>query len=728
MKQQKLLQVIESISNLNGNSFYNSLCLALSKAINASFVSIATIDHDKQLASTISFVAHHQVIDNITYSLEGTPCDNVSCGKVSVYVDGIQEAFPEDKFLVDMKLRGYIGVPLLDPEGNVTALFVATYEDVISNEKEVLSFFLLFKGLLEKELEKDAYVEKLRFSETIIEESHEAIFICNERIEITSCNTALLKLTGYERLEIYGKTPRIFSSHQHSKEFYEQMWHKIKSENKWSGEITNKKKSGEIYTQHLSISLIKNNLGEKCYVAFIWDITEHKKAQEKIYYQANHDTLTELTNRFYFTEKLVNRITNYQYNLNSSRKTSVIYFDIDNFSHINNAYGLTFGDRVLIELSKRLKHLHEQYIFSRLDGDGFGVLISYGFDEQLTEEINRIDQLLNKPLNIDGTSISCSISIGISTYQPHVSHSGHDKLLVEAKVLLRQADQAMRKAKKIQNKNVIFFDNDIENAIIQEAVLENELTLAIKNKALPVHFQPIVNLKENTVDKFECLVRWHHKEEWISPEVFIPIAEKYGLIIQLGQFVLEQACQVVNELKNKGFDNISFNVNRSIYEFSQLEEDKNNWLETIRKHQIPAHLIAFELTESVLAPENQQNLMCLRQLQASKCKISLDDFGTGYSSLSYLRRFPIDYLKIDKSFINEIYNNNEDRVLVKSIISMGHALGIKIVAEGVEDRKQLSILMELDCDYIQGYYFSKPLPKIEIISFLQNFRNTHSHY
>lgn len=726
MKQQKLLQVIESISNLNGNSFYNSLCLALSKAINASFVSIATIDHHKKIASTVSFVAHHKVIKNITYSLEGTPCDNVSCGKVSVYVDGIQDAFPEDKFLIDMKLRGYIGVPLLNPEGNVTALFVATYEDVISNEKEVLSFFLLFKGLLEKELEKDAYVEKLKFSETIIEESHEAIFICNEQIEITNCNSALLELTGYERQELFGQTPRIFSSKQHSKDFYQQMWHKIESENKWSGEITNKKKSGELYTQHLSISRIKNNLEQKCYVAFIWDITEHKKAQEKIYYQANHDTLTELTNRFYFTEQLVNRITNYQYNLNSPYKTSVIYFDIDNFSHINNAYGLTFGDRVLIELSQRLKHLHEQHTFSRLDGDGFGVLISYTLDSQLKKEIDRINELLIKPLNIEGTSISCCVSMGISTYQSHVSHSGQDELLLEAKVLLRQADQAMRKAKKIQNKNVIFFDGDIEKAIIQEALLENELALAIKNKQLAVHFQPIINLNQHKVDKFECLVRWNHKGVWISPEEFIPIAEKYGLIIQLGQFVLETACEIVNELKDKGIEHISFNVNRSIYEFSQLEEDKNNWLETIQKYQTPTHLVAFELTESVLAPENQQHLMCLKQLQSSNCKISLDDFGTGYSSLSYLRRFPIDYLKIDKSFINELYNNNEDRVLVKSIISMGHALGIKIVAEGVEDKEQLSILTDLNCDYIQGYYFSKPIPQDEIMSFIQDFNDAHS--
>ena len=718
MENTKLLKIIESISNLDDGNFYHDFCLALADAIDAPFVFIASIDSDKRIANTISLAANYCITDNITYSLKNTPCEKVSDGDFCCYLDDVQQTFPKDELLNELGVKGYVGISLKDSDNNVKAILSAMYHDEIPDKDEILSFFLLFKGLLEKQLANDTFIEKLRFLDAMIEQTHEAIFVCNEDNIIIDCNPALIALTGYEKSELIGKSPSIFRSGVHREAFYQEMWETIQAKNKWTGEITNVKKSGEHFTQHLTINII-NHLGNKCYVAFMWDITEQKKAQEKIFYQANYDALTGLTNRFFFTEKLLDVLKSYTLTPESKIQTSIIYLDIDNFNHINNAYGLSFGDSVLIALANRLECFNEKYTLSRLDGDGFGVLIQYNCIAELFSEIERLNQLLQKPLNIDGITIVCCVSMGVSTYNFKDGGAISVNLLSSSKKMIRQAAQAMRHAKHSQDNNFLFFDKTMEKVFFRETRLKNELAHAIEQKILTVHYQPIINLKNNRVIKFECLVRWYNNESWVSPAEFIPIAEKFGLIIPLGKLVLESACDVVNELSIQGVDNIVFNVNRSIFEFTKLDSNNNDWLNTITKKKTPSHLIAFELTESALAPENEQYLTSLQQLQAAGCKISLDDFGTGYSSLSYLRKFPIDFLKIDKSFIHDIENNDSDKVLVNSIISMAHALGIAVVAEGVENQNQLAILKNFKCEFIQGFYFSKPLPKEQILSFIK---------
>jgi EAL domain-containing protein (putative c-di-GMP-specific phosphodiesterase class I) len=252
--------------------------------------------------------------------------------------------------------------------------------------------------------------------------------------------------------------------------------------------------------------------------------------------------------------------------------------------------------------------------------------------------------------------------------------------------------------------------------------LKKALSEALSTNSLQVFFQPIVSVIEKKVNKFEALVRWQNEGQWISPEEFIPIAEEFSLIRLLGEFVLGETCRQLKKLKSQGYKNIVFNVNRSVYEIPLNKSENDQWLIIIEQYGLKPSDICFELTESALAPDKRNNELLFNQLREAGCAIALDDFGTGYSSLSYLRRFPVDYIKIDKSFISDLSTNKDDTVLVSTIIAMSKSLGKKVVAEGVETKEQLQQLTELECDYIQGYYFSKPLPSELIVSYLNGFK------
>jgi len=350
-----LKRIVESISNLKSENFYNAICLSLSEVVGASHVFLAHVDEDTMLATTLTLVANDEIVENISYDIRCTPCNDVSCGGISSYSSDVQQLFPDDKLLVDMGIEAYVGVPLQSMSGKTDTILVALFQHAISDAMQIESFFSLFTGLIQREIEKDRFIAKLDFANQLIEQSHEAIFICNENVEIIYANTAFTNMTGYSFDEIIGKNPKILSSNKHASHFYRAMWHHIDTEGKWSGEIMNKNKQGDLYTQFLSITKMVNN-GEVCYVAFILDITEKKEAERKIYFHANHDQLTGLTNRFYFKERICDLISAPSYQNDVNTHLAVIYFDVDRFQDINTVYGLTFGDKLLCEIANRLAY------------------------------------------------------------------------------------------------------------------------------------------------------------------------------------------------------------------------------------------------------------------------------------------------------------------------------------------------------------------------------------
>ena len=716
MNSHKVKSIVENLSKLNGHNFFDEICLSLSSAIDADFVFIATIDKEKTQANTIALVNNGLVKDNFTYLLQHTPCAKVANELVCVYPCAIQSLYPNDQLLIDMGIEGYVGIPLKNSNGDVNAILVALFQEKISAYNDVETLFLLFSGLIEKELHKRDYVKTIELSQNIIENTHEAIMICDKNKNIIYVNPSFTRMTGYTQTDIEEKTPRILSSGKQGEPFYQKMWAQIEEKDHWQGEIWNKCKDGKEYLEWLSITAIYDEHNEVShYNAFFIDITEQYKAKERIKFQDSFDTLTKTANKKTLFDFIERSLVLHTIQSTNQTAAALIVIDIDLFKKFNSLYSHDFGDKVLINVANRLQSLvRGGDIIARTNGDNFALFVNHLSSPNAIEHIiDNITKAFLEPFYIDEVSIKLTVSFGIAYFS---------KDAIDAPSLFEKAEQAMFAAKDSSCNSYGFYSQQVLDEQNKQEQLKIALELAIKNDDFSVVYQPIVSLKQQTVTKFEALVRWNNNGTWISPLDFIPMAEKFGLIKKIGDIVLNKSCMELVKLQKQGFTNIIFNINRSIYEF-QLEDDKNDsWLKTIESYGINPQHICFELTESVLAPENDSNMALLKKLQVAGCTIALDDFGTGYSSLSYLRRFPIDTLKIDRSFIMEMTKVHGDVVLVSAIISMAKALDISVVAEGVELKQEVEILTELECDFIQGYYFSKPLSAELIVQYLTNFK------
>jgi len=710
--EEKVKSIIDSLSNSASDNFTDVICLSLAKAIKADFVFIAKINAEHTVATTISLASDGVVNDNFSYDLKATPCQDVSEGDVCCHTSHIQEAYPDDQLLIDMNIVGYVGIPLKNSQDETNAILVALYRNAFKNETEVTSLFLLFSGMIIKEMEKQALIDELCTRNKIIEESNEAILVCDKFHNITSVNKAFTRITGYSFKEVEGRNPNILGSGLNDKNFFKHMWQEIIENGNWSGEVWNKKKSGKIFPEYLSINAIfdeDNNVDH--YVAFFFDISKQKQAEKEIYRQAHFDLLTGIANRSFFMEKLSLAVNS----VNKNESTGLLFMDLDLFKEINDVHGHSFGDELLIKASNRLLSLIKNTdIVARISGDGFAILLGNVVnDEVINNIILRVFSGFSEPFVINDISIRCTLSMGAVLFKDDSD---------DVSTLIKKAEYAMLHAKNNGRNSFNYFTEDMQKNVQRQLFLKKELSLALTHHSLSVVFQPVVSIIDQKVNKFEALVRWKNKDQWISPEEFIPIAEECSLIKPLGEFVLDEACRQLKILKSQGFNNVVFNVNRSVYEIPLNKNENDQWLTVIKQHGLNPSDICFELTESALAPDKRNNELLFNQLRDAGCTIALDDFGTGYSSLSYLRRIPVDYIKIDQSFIRDMSTNKDDNILVSTIIAMSKSLGKKVVAEGVETKEQLQQLTELGCDFIQGYYFSKPLPSDKLVSYLTDFK------
>jgi len=710
--EEKVKSIIDSLSNSASDNFTDTICLSLAKAIKADYVFIAKLNSEHTVATTISLTIDGVINDNFSYDLQATPCQDISEGNVCCHTSHAQQAYPDDQLLIDMNIVGYVGVPLKNSKKETDAILVALYRLPIESEVEVVSLFMLFSGMIIKEIEKQELIDELRTRNKIIEESSDAIIVCDKNYKITSVNKAFSRITGYSFREVEGKNPNVLGAGLNDKYFFKQMWEDIIQNGAWSGEIWNKKKNGEIFPEYLSINVIfdeHNNVAH--YVAFFIDITKQKQAEEKIYRQAHFDLLTGIANRSFFMDKLSLAV----HTLNDNEKSALLFMDLDLFKEINDVHGHNFGDELLIKASCRLQALIKSTdIVARVSGDGFAILLNNVVSNEIIDNIiARVFAGFREPFVIHDTSIRCTLSMGVISFSDDSD---------DASTLIKKAEHAMCHAKDNGRNSFSYFTQNMQNKVHRQLFLKKALSAALTSNSLSVVFQPIVAIKEQKINKFEALVRWKNEGQWISPEEFIPIAEEFSLIKPLGEFVLDEACRQLKILKSQGYNDIVFNVNRSVYEIPLNKSENDQWLMVIKQHGLKPSDICFELTESALAPDKRNNEGLFNQLRIAGCTIALDDFGTGYSSLSYLRRIPVDYIKIDQSFIREMSTNKDDNILVSTIIAMSKSLGKKVVAEGVETKEQLQQLTELGCDLIQGYYFSKPLASESLVSYLTDFK------
>ncbi|MFJ7734709.1 EAL domain-containing protein [Lysinibacillus sp. NPDC097287] len=551
----------------------------------------------------------------------------------------------------------------------------------------------------------------------IFENVSEGIMITDKYKKIVMVNPAFEFVTGYKRDEVIGKSPAVLQSGIHELPFYISMWEKIRQDGIWQGEIWNRRKMGDVYPEWLSIVGVTNDEGEITnYCGIFTDLSERKTAEIELEKSLLTDSLTDISNRFAYIERMTSLIESTS-TISHSVQHAVYVLNLDRFKLVNDTLGHASGDTILIETAKRIQTLlKNKDIIARYGGDEF--IITLTNVKNAREAANFADQIISvieQPMNINGQDIFISTSIGISMYPK-------DGELAEE--LIHCADKAMTYSKKNGRNGYAFYFDGLHTDSQRVLLLDAELRKAIENHDFELFFQPKIDLEKQSIQGLEALVRWNNKKlGFVSPAEFIPYAEETGLIIPLSEIIFNKACEAVIELQKHG-KNMPIAINVSSIHFKQ-----QNFLESIQSilehHNTPASNFEIEVTERTVMNSATETVSKLVRLKQLGFKISIDDFGTGYSSLSYLVRFPLDCLKIDRSFIQHICSLDEKQAVVDAIIQMSHRLKMKVVAEGVEQSQQVDILRKMNCDIIQGFYYSKPLPMHELLEFIEFWENEH---
>lgn len=554
--------------------------------------------------------------------------------------------------------------------------------------------------------------EQLRLTAMIFESSHDSIIITDSDGNIISVNSAFTEITGYAADEVVGKNPRILNSGRQSREFYEAMWKTLRQSGYWNGEVWNRRKDGGIYAGRLSVNAVRDEDGNVShYIGVTSDITEYKAAQERIRNLAYFDQLTGLPNRSLLRDRVNQLIALSQ---RDKHEFSVLFIDLDNFKNVNDSLGHHAGDLLLQGVAERLRgSVREVDTVARLGGDEFVVVLP-GVGIEGAQQVARkiIGQIASNYL-IEAHSLTMTTSLGISVYPGDAT---------DMESLLKHADTALYRAKASGKNDYAFFTQEMRSAAYERMTLENDLRRAMMNDELMLYYQPQIELASGRVVGMEALLRWPHKEfGMIPPDQFIPIAEECGLIVELGEWVMHEACRQNHQWQLGGLPAIPVAVNVSAKQMKNA--DLLDTVDAVLRHtRLESRYLELELTEHAVMDDIEAAITLMTRIGELGVKFAMDDFGTGYSSLAYLRQLPLKKVKIDKLFVQDLSMQSDDREIANAITLLAHSLRLTVVAEGVETKSQMDILLGQGCDSVQGYLFSRPLPPLEFAAFLRSAR------
>lgn len=564
--------------------------------------------------------------------------------------------------------------------------------------------------------QQKAAEDELRLAALVYQNSSEAMMITDENERIISINQAFTTCTGYTLTEVLGKNPRILNSGKQSPAFYKAMWHALNTSGRWQGEIYNRRKNNDIYVEWVVINTVFNPDGTvHRRVALFSDITEKKKSEELIWFQANYDPLTRLPNRRLFIDRLQQELIKAE---RDKQSLGLLFVDLDRFKEVNDGLGHSMGDELLVQVAKRLcACVRKSDTVARLGGDEFTVIISELSDNIYVETIaQNILNAMSQPFTLGGSLAYVSASIGI-TFSPSDASDVED--------LIRFADQAMYAAKNKGRNMYCHFTPAMQKDMENHIHIAGDLRAALAAKQFAVYYQPIVELAgQDRIVKAEALIRWIHPTHgMLMPIEFIGIAEETGVINDIGDWIFKEAAQQTRQWQQDYLSHFQISVNKSPVQFHTQDVVHNGWTDYLQQLGMPRDSIVVEITEGLLLDDSHHVAKKLLHFKAYGIQVAIDDFGTGYSALSYLKKFQIEYLKIDQSFTRNLAAGSSDLALCEAIIVMAHKLGIKVIAEGIETHQQRDFLAKAGCDYGQGYLFAKPMPAGEFEQLLKTQQN-----
>ncbi|WP_158178216.1 putative bifunctional diguanylate cyclase/phosphodiesterase [Pseudomonas viridiflava] len=539
-----------------------------------------------------------------------------------------------------------------------------------------------------------------RLAATVFDAASEGIVIFDPDYCILTVNQAFSRVSGYLPEDVIGRRVTDIASSRDARRHFQAIHQSLEQTGQWQGELVEARKNGELYPQWLQLNVVLDKAGKLSHiVGFFSDLSSRRAAEERMRYLAHFDELTGLANRSLFNERLREARERVR---SGGRSLALLHINLDRFKLLNESLGHEIADQLLRHVARRLSSaMPEADTIARLSGDEFAVLFDgYSNLSSLARVTNRLLGKLRVPLSVAGHELVISASVGISL----LSDSAR-----EVSALVSQANMAMQHAKHLGGNNFQFFTQSLQASTLERLQLEIQLRRAVDEQQLQVFYQPKLCLRTGRLDSAEALVRWHHPQRgMVAPGEFIGLAEETGLISAIGEFVLRQACWQACEWQRQGMAPIRVSVNLSVH---QLRQGKLVSLvrQVLEETGLAPQWLELELTESQLLDSVEHIIVTFQQLRDLGVKLAIDDFGTGYSSLSYLRRFPVDYVKIDRAFISGLGDGTEDAAIIQAIISMAHSLGLKVVAEGVENQSQLEFLRSHGCDEVQGYLISRPI-------------------
>lgn len=668
----------------------------------------------------------NNAIDGVEACCNADHCDSAICMCGRHIVEDIQRHPNWEKLwgvAASAALRACWSEPILSAKGQLMGVFTIYHRNSkapSTRDIELIEYVSQLAGIV---IERHHAQQELRNVAMLYQADSEAALLTDSDGLIVAVNSGFTKMTGYSQEEVIGNSPKMFSSDRHDQAFFQNIGESLSIQGHWQGEIWSRHKNGGERAQWLSINNIYDGNGKVSKrIALLFGVAEQKRIEEALSQQNILRHPTPLPSRQQFRDHLDGEIKRAHL---EGFNVGLLGIDLDKFKEVNETLGHNIGDMLLQEAVSRIAScIRDSDTVARLGGDEFGVILTACPDAKRVEQIAiAINKKISEPFQLGDDVVYISASIGITIYP----NDGAD-----ADGLIKNAEQSMYVAKNDGRNRYSFYTSSLQEAAQARRIMINDLRGALADNQLRVYFQPIVDLKDGRIFKAEALLRWQHPVlGMIAPMEFIPLAEETGLIDEIGDWVFREAANWAKRWNDLYPGGIQVSINKSSIQFRN-SKNADTWVKYLSEIGLPGNLVVIEITESVLLDSSPNILNQLWKYRDAGIQISIDDFGTGYSSLSYLKKFDADYLKIDRSFITDMVADSHDMVLSEAIIAMAHKLGITVIAEGVETEEQKSLLSNANCNFGQGFHFSKAVSAQEFEFLLDNkshynYTHTHSH-